>query len=194
MPYLEVLLNDKKLSVGGDRDIDLLVLTLIATKERSSAQLCLSGMRKVGNDKSEAIEWARAEVNHEDRVRLVALENATPSTPISVSTSQMKPIQKIAEDRQTDFDVDGAIKLAPGSYRPTFEIAASDSSRFRADIQEEETLQLVLTWHGRINECKFEVDSLTVMEDGYTKGQHWADGRLKAEDWMEIRVIEVGVN
>ena len=189
MPYLEVRLNDKKISVGGGPEIDLLVLTLIASKAGPAPQLSLNGMQKIKGDKSEHIEWIRQEVKSKDRIRIVSLETAVSGTPISKSTAPIKPLEEIAKTQQSETDVGRVSDVPFTGFRPTFEITMPNSSHLRADIGEEETLQLVLTWNIQNNECKFDVDSLTVMEDGYTKGRHWVDGKLKSKEWMEIKVI-----
>lgn len=180
MPYFEVQFNGKKTVVGGAPDTDLLLLTVISSKHTDVPQLSLTGMKKLPSGKSEFIEWIREEVRENDQVKIVALGQATPTMPIGKSETQ-KPLNPKMGAPKND-----GTKVGNGT---AFEIVTSRLSRITTEIGGEESMQIVLTWHRNEPECRFEVDSLTVLDSGYTQGHHWIDGHLKPREWMELKVI-----
>jgi hypothetical protein len=186
MPYFEVSVNGKKISVGGGPDVDLLLVTLIAQKTGLPPQLSLTGMRKLGTGESEFIEWIRQEVGGNDRIRIAALKNAVPEPPIAKTTARKKPLGEIFGSDEGEAELEQPTDLTTRTARLAFDITTAELRHLTANIGDEDTLQMVLTWHGGSGNCKFEVDSITVLEDGHTKGRHWADGDLKSGHWIEI--------
>lgn len=188
MPYLDVRLNDAELAVGGAASLDLLSLTIVGTNNSALVSLQLGGMQKRPDGETDYLCWSNRKLRGGDRLRITALQHAQPN--VSVKTGSFPTIHSVQEFTR-NADSGDLAHMKDGSvrdiFKPSFEIRFSDSTIVRA-AGNEETLQLVATWFKRSDSCRIEVDSVTALDDGQTRGQRWVERLLRPQEWLDLEV------
>jgi hypothetical protein len=189
MPYLDLRLNGKKLAVGGDPQLDLLSLTVVASRDAPESSLYLGGMRTTSAGMAEQVCWSRRQLVGGDRLRVTAFSKAEADKPIDERVMRTTLGHRGLPSREEGVNTPSINSERAGSQliRPSFEIQFSDST-FLSVGGVEETLQLVATWPRGNDSCTIQVDSLTVLEDGTTNGQTVADRILRPSEWFELRL------
>lgn len=188
MPYIEVKLNNVVIACAGAEDIGVLTASVIAGST-GGVSVGVHGMRVADPKSNEHLDWVSKFLNPGDRLEFNLLSNAKPTPPTSRTShsSDQKQILAELEKMREHFRErypEGVPSLPRVPGPVVLCVATSSQSRINASLGDEEQLQAVLNWTQQ--SCTPEVDSLTVLESGYTKGQRWLGEELSPGQKVEV--------
>jgi hypothetical protein len=130
-----------------------------------------------------------------DEVQIVYVASARASKPKSRSISKMASINDIQAELEklqaqlSEFEARATGDAMPApkwtrAPRPRMLKVSMGSRTVDAQLGEEEQLQSVLNYTKR--GCVLEVDAMTVLEDGNTKGTRWLEKKLRPGQQVKI--------
>jgi len=193
MPYFEVTHNGVFLARAGAPDISVITAHVTVTVE-GGASLGIHGMRST-ESKREHFNWVSQNLRPGDQVEIVYLAEGGEATP--PRSTSARDITNIEEELQRiqgelrEFEAKASKQPAPKprswtrAPRPRLlKISTNQTSALDASLGDEQHLQAVLNFTSL--GCVLEVDALTVLEDGDTKGKRWLRENLESGDYVRI--------
>lgn len=181
MAYFAILLNDAGLVCAGDSDICVLSADVIVM-DQAAASLGVHGMRETRTGMRELLDWVSQPLLPGETVQITYLLAAEPTAPRS--TRQMaapKSRDEILADLKRIFEemkqFEGRLPIERKSlgirtsHPRGLRVSLQNGPMVNASLGEEDQLQAVLKFTPK--GCELQVDSLTVLDGGHTKGTHW---------------------
>ena len=195
MPYFDVRLNGVRIACAGAEDIGVLGAHVILGSE-GPVSLSVQGTRLIDKDSEEFVHWVQCSLRAGEKVEITYLDgNATP--PISRTVHSRKAADVAAEIATVEAELaalsEELARIPPPKNRATYstaprpkrlDVSTSLTKAVRAELGEEEQLQAVLNLLN--GKCVFEVDSITVLDSGNTKGTRWLNERLSPGQRIEV--------
>ncbi len=186
MPYFEVWLNDELLARAGTDDVCSLSAHVVAVPD-GSASLGVHGMRTLRDGAYEHLDWVSRWLRRGDRVEIAYLLSAEASPPVRhppLDSSHIEEGSKEIEAKLREKYPDGVPAPRRIGVPIVLRVTTTQTAPVAAAIGQEEQLQAVVNWSER--GCVIEVDALTVLEGGRTKGRHWLKQGLSPGERIEI--------
>jgi hypothetical protein len=197
MAYFEVKLNGIVLARAGAADITVLDAHVIVTA-RGVASLGVGGMRMTANAR-EHFGWVSQRLRSGDEVEIAYLSDGVEATAPKTSS-----VSEVASDVHAELEriraelEQHAVEVANYSPQPfqmwtkaprprMLKVWTNSGGSVDADLGDEEQLQAVLNFVR--GSCELEVDALTVLDDGRTKGKRWIQQQLSAGDELKISYV-----
>jgi len=194
MPYFKVLQNKKLLANAGLSDISVLSAHVIVGPE-GLASLGVHGMRST-KTRYEHFDWISQSLRPGDQVQIAYVASGRPSKPKSRSTREIGTAESVKaelaklEAQLAEFEARAAAE--PPAPRPTWTRAprprtlkvSMGSRTVNAQLGDQEHLQAVLNYTKQ--GCILEVDAMTVLQDGSTKGKRWLRKELRPGQQVRI--------
>lgn len=197
MAYFDVKLNGTLLVRAGAADITVLDAHVIVTA-RGVASLGVGGLRTAENV-HEHLDWVSQKLLSGDQLEIVYLSDgaeATPPKAASVSEAgldvldELKKIQTELEQHREEAPLypPQQFQMWTKAPRPrVLRVWTESGGTVDADLGDEEQLQAVLTFVR--GSCELEVDALTVLEGGSTKGKRWIQQQLSPGEKLRISYV-----
>ncbi|HSC96655.1 MAG TPA: hypothetical protein VLC73_16970 [Burkholderiales bacterium] len=192
MPYFDVQINGAAVACAGADDIQVLSAYVIIAPH-GEASLGIHGMRLTDAGMEEHLSWKTPRVHRGDRIEItyVLIGKATvsnsylaPAVEPETLVAELKKMGAELEARFRDTFPDGISPLKRLPEPIVLRVSAAGSSAVDAKLGNEEQLQAVLNATAR--DCVLEVDSLTVLESGNTKGQRWLRQQVSPGQRIEM--------
>jgi hypothetical protein len=192
MPYFSVQINGAPVACAGAEDVQFLSANVIIAPH-GEASLGLHGMRLTDAGAQEHLIWQTPRVYRGARIEItyvligkatVSTSWLTPSVDLEMLMAEMKEMKAEMGTHFRGKFPDGIPPLRRLPEPIVLRVSADGTSPVDAKLGDEEQLQAVLNVTTR--DCVLEVDSLTVLEGGTTKGQRWLRQQVSPGQRVEI--------
>ena len=182
------------LANAGFADISVLSAHVIVMSE-GSASLSVHGMRN-SRKRQEHFDWISRPLRPGDQIQIAYVASGRATKPQSRSSIDVATIEDVEaelkrlQDQLAEFEPRAAAE--PISEPPTWTRAprprtlriSTGARTVDARLGEEEQLQAVLNYTRR--GCVLEVDAMSVLGDGSTKGTRWLKKELRTGQQVKI--------
>jgi hypothetical protein len=192
MPYFKVAHNGKVLANAGSPRISVLIAHVIVGAQ-GPASLTAHGMRAT-KKRREHFDWISQPLRSGDHVEIAYVAKARATKPRSKSVTDISNIEEELQRLQAqlgEFEARATQQAAPQlptwtrAPRPRIlRVSTSKISTIDATLGDEEHLQAVLNFTSC--GCVLEVDAMTVLDDGSTKGKTWLKTKLRLGQRVRI--------
>jgi hypothetical protein len=204
MPFFEIAINGAKDSCAGGHDCDAICAHVIVSEDPEGSFSVHGGSRRADGTFGH-VEWVSKAIRLGDEVELAYLLNGDTPMPISHFEGKLPVLKPLGNSADLVAELNRTIEELKSlstatvqtplsrsplmrSLRPrALQISINSGQVVEALLGDEDQLQAVMNFDP--GKCSLEVDAISTLEGGYTKGRQWLSKELQPGDRVRIKFL-----